>query len=406
MDKKNLAAGDMGSKPIRTHPNSYETVPKVAAEIQKKPEQDLRQSIHNIFDKSASPHVLASACKAASAVRLDTLLPVEGFVQSRSLVCTDQSSEDQVDGHIEREEWLESSPGFDVLVDDGSKNLNEDDPEHLLDREGRELNGRFLGYDFDDHIENDPIYPDARMLYEQDIHDSYDLLDDESTYDDVRKYPMHSRERMLDRIPPQKRKFLPMGQSFNGWSGMDLRGHLQKRRLIDVHSGQDLSRRLSSSHPSGQSKEKPRQQGTGRLHGRLASQVESNNFESHFENEAVFNGDNQRHRSIHSCVNRSKQHFKEKRQGKQFFPSSEVPRKEASKKRSPEEYTLFTAPKTLAQIKEEKRKALENGDSFGSEDFQGPKSLSEILKDKSRLCAAIGGNNGNSLLEIDHYQHE
>ncbi|CAK9150150.1 unnamed protein product [Ilex paraguariensis] len=393
MDKKTSAAGDAGSAPLTARPKAYETVLKETAGIQVKAKHDLHQfSPHNLAEQSTAPHVSASACEEAATVRLDTLLPAEGFEQNRSLQCSDQSSEDPVDGHIEREEWLESPPGFDVLVDNGSENLgNEDDTEYLLDGEGRELNGQFVGYDYEDP-EYDPACPDVGILYEQEMH-SYDLLDDENTYDYGRKSPVHSRETMLDHVSPRKRKFLPMEQSFNGRSGMDLRDHLRKRRVIDVPSGNHFSRRPHSSRLIGRIGDRPRWQGTQRPHSRLASRVENNNTGSHFENEALSNGANQQGRSIHSRINMSGQHFKEKRLGRQQFLSSEVPRKAASKKlRSTEDSTLFTGPKTLAQLKEEKKKTQENGDSFGttgpsdfttSEEFQGPKRLSEILKDKS-----------------------
>uniref|UniRef100_A0A5B6YN98 Putative zinc finger CCCH domain-containing protein 34-like isoform X2 n=1 Tax=Davidia involucrata TaxID=16924 RepID=A0A5B6YN98_DAVIN len=410
LENKTSIGSDAGSAPIETHPNSCETVPKRIAGLQIIPKEDIHQSAPNIVtEQITSPHISASEGEEAAAVRSDSLIPAEGFIQSRSPICTNQSSEEQVDDHIEREEWLESSPGFDVLVDDGSENLGyEDDPEYLLahDREGRELNNHFLGYDYEDHVEYDPAYPDAGIMYEQDIHDTSDHLDNEHTNDYVRNIPGRSRERMLDPILTRKRKFLPMDLTIDGRRAADLREHLKKRRMVDGHPVTHFSRRHDSSRLIGRSQERSRQQRTRRLHGRLASEVENNIVGSHYENEILLNGANQRGRFRHSRINRSRQHYKEKRQAKHQSLSSEVSRKLTSKKGgSVEEFTIFTGPKTLAEIKEEKRKARENGDSFGklehssrttSEDFQGPKPLSEILKDKRRTGSIMDGNNNSS----------
>lgn len=71
----------------------------------------------------------------------------------------------------------------------------------------------------------------------------------------------------------------------------------------------------------------------------------------------------------------------------------------ASRKRLTEEDPkMFAAPKTLAQIREEKRRRTEDADpvegtgpSGGRErgDFAGPKSLSEILKDKRKVSSVL-----------------
>ncbi|KAA8523033.1 hypothetical protein F0562_009456 [Nyssa sinensis] len=368
---------DTGSAPIETHPNSCETAPKRAAEIQNKTKEELHQSAPNIGTvQIASPHISASESEETAAIRSGSLLPADSFIQSRSHLCTDQSSEEQVDGHIEREEWLESSPGFDVLVDDRSENLDYDcDPECLLalGGEGKELSNHFLGYDYDDHIE---------------------------------KIPGRSRERMLDPTLPHKRQFLPMELAIDGWRGVDLRYHLKKRRIIDGCPVTHFSRRHNSSQWIGQSRERSRRQRTQWLHGRFASEVENNIIGSHGENEIMLNGASKQGRFRHSRTNRFRRRFKEKKHSKHQSLPSEVSRKPASKKRrSTEESAMFTGPMTLAEIKEEKRKASENGDSsvkmerssrITSEDFQGPKPLSEILKDKRRLGLVMDDSNDSS----------
>nr|GME20474.1 zinc finger CCCH domain-containing protein 34-like [Ipomoea batatas] len=87
-----------------------------------------------------------------------------------------------------------------------------------------------------------------------------------------------------------------------------------------------------------------------------------------------------------------RQHFKRIHSKKLPF-LSQVSRMGVSKKReSTDKSKLFSAPKTLSQIKEEKRRA--KGDwNLGpqlsgtnvEDEFQGPKSLAEILQSKRSI---------------------
>ncbi|CAL5339392.1 unnamed protein product [Camellia sinensis] len=376
LENKASARSDAGSAPIETFPIPSEAAPKREAEIQSTLKEDVQSALNNVKDQSASPHLSTSDCEETS-VRSDTLLLEKGLIQSRSLVCTDQSSEEQVDGPIEREDWLESSPGFDVLVGDISEGLGyEDDQEYLLsvDRDGRELNGNFLGYDYEDRVEYDPTYHDAGILNDQERRDSHDQFDNyEQRFDYIRKVHGCSREKKM--LDPRKRKLLTVDLVIDGRRGVDLRDHLKKHRVIDGLPVTRFSRRNTntSSFLADRSRERSRQ------HGRFRD----------------------------SFSNRPRQHYKEKRQSKPHFLSSEISRKPVSRKRRlTEESTMFTGPKTLAQIKEEKRKAPENGYSSGglighssqttSEEFQGPKPLSEILKDKKKLGPVLDANNDSS----------
>ncbi|KAK2966288.1 hypothetical protein RJ640_018099 [Escallonia rubra] len=353
----------------------------------------------DIVEKSASPVMSASESELAAAVRSGSLLPPEGYIQSRSFSGGGQSSEEQVDGHmLEGEECSESSAGLDVLVDDRLENLGyEDDSEYLLSRdtEGRELNGHFMAYEYQEPVEYDPAYPDEGIQYEQEIHDSYDgHLDKEHTYGYMRDIPGHSRRRRSNHVSSRKRKFLPAELVSDGRRGIDLRDHLMKRRMMDGCSETYFSRRHYSPRLSGGSREKPRRQGSWRLNGRLKSVLEINNAGSPSENKILMNGFNQRDRSMGYHVNRSRQLLKGKRQ---HFHASEVSRKSAfNKRRSTEGPIVFTGPKTLEQIKEEKQKTRENDfylektehfSRTASENFQAPKPLSEILKDKRGLGA-------------------
>ncbi|KAM7512725.1 hypothetical protein LguiB_011600 [Lonicera macranthoides] len=362
LEKKISTGSDTGSTHIDANPNPSKTVvPIKTADDSSTPDkakQEFQQLLtpNNIEERSDSPQMMSASEGDDEA---------EGFIQG--------SSDENFNGdHIEREDWLESSPGFDVLVNDRLENLGyEDDPEYLLDQSTV----------YEDPVEYNPQYQEGRILYEQGI-TSFGDLDNELTFDYIRKNPIRSRERMLNPLPGRKRKFL---STDTGRRGVDLRDHLKKRRVFDGPFETCFSRKHGLTRVIGRSRERP--QGPGRFGSRL-------------ENETLFKGKPRRPR-----LNKSRPQVKERRQGKQF-PSSEVLRKPVSKKRKTnEEPSVFTGPKTLHQIKEEKKRAEQNGDSFGktrnsgrsgSEDFQGPKPLSEILKDKRRPGLVTDGYNDSS----------
>jgi len=129
--------------------------------------------------------------------------------------------------------------------------------------------------------------------------------------------------------------------------------------------------------------------------------VGKNTIESHRENGTFLNGANQHGLLRHSLQDRSKKNFRKRRLPKRHF-SSEVSREPVEReRRSTQESTTFTGPKTLTQIKEEKKKAEDNGDCIWKvgnssrttlSNFQGPKPLSEILKGKGRLDSVWDGD--------------
>lgn len=398
LENKTSAGSETGSAPAETHLNPSESASKLPINLNFLPKEELQQAVPKIlFLQSASPQI--AVCEYDDAViRSESLIPAEGFIQGRSHVCTDQSSEEQVEDDIEPEERWESSPGFDVLVDDKSENLGyEDDPEYLLDldREHRELNSHFLVYDFEDSVEYNPMYPDAELLCERDICDGFEHLDDEHLFTNVERVPGYSRGKMLGSILSRKRKLVPMELAVGDCNDMDLRNHLRRRRVIDDCRISGSSRRHGSSHLIDRSQKRPQRHGMGpRLHRRLASEVGKYTIESLGENGTFLNGANQHGLLRRSQQDRSKKHFRKRRLPKRHF-SSEVSRKPIEReRRSTQESNTFTGPKTLDQIKEEKKKAEDNGDyiwKFGNSsrttlaNFQGPKPLSEILKGKRRL---------------------
>ncbi|KAK0570468.1 hypothetical protein LWI29_001611 [Acer saccharum] len=385
--------GNVGTAQAETHSSPLEHASKPTVVMRVLSKDDLLKSSPKIMP-SALPHMSVSEGEEAVVIKSVSMVPAEGFIQTRSHLFTEQICDEQVDDQIEPEDRWESSPGFDVLVDNDNRSENlgyEDDSEYILsiDREHRELNNLVLGYDFEDPVEYDPMYPDA---YEHNVCSGYDGVDNEHIFYNVREPPRHARETMLDLISPRKRKFLPM-KSFNDHSSVDLRDYLRKRKVVDGNPIIHSSRRHESSRVVSRSQERGRRHGMGQqLRGRLASQIGKNYMELQRGNGTRLNSTNQHEWFMHSYSSRSRQHNKEKRLPKRHSHSSQVPRKLVSREsRSTQNSITFSGPKTLAEIKEENKKAEEHGDCFekmgrsssASADFQGPKPLSEILKKKS-----------------------
>ncbi|KAF2310659.1 hypothetical protein GH714_016115 [Hevea brasiliensis] len=347
----------------------------------------------NVIVQSPFPEVALRHCEEAVAVKSDFLLQSDSFIQSRSHVCTDLSSVQQVDGYVEPQECWESSPGFDVLVDDKSGNLvYEDDQEYLLalDREHRELNNHFQGYEFED-LEYDRTYCDTEVMYKQETYDSFDCLDNVHIFDDVGNSSGFSSDRILDSSLRRKRKLLPMELRV-----VDLQDRWRKYRVNNGLPVIRSTRRHDSTRLLGRGREKPQRPGFSQwLQGRLASKVGKNVFDSFEDNGILLNCANQNGWRRHSRLNRSRLQNRGKRQAKGQFLSSEVLRKPVPRERKyNNSSTEFTGPKSLAQIKEEKKKAEDNGDYTGKTgnsnrmalaDFEGPKPLSEILEDKRKM---------------------
>lgn len=355
-EKKTSMCSDMGSAPVETQ--SFGIVSERVAGTKIKTEKLLYQHTgdnvaeqsrpDNVAEQSVSPLVSSSPRGEITANRSNSPVP-EVFV--RSLVSTVESSDDQDLDPIEREEWLESSPGFDVLVNNASEDfIYEDDAGYLLhhDVEDRENYDQPLGYDYEDKSEYDPAHPDLRIAFGQG-HDSFQYVDDEDIRNSITKVPFYEKERALDCTFQQKRKHFETDLGYKCRSGVDLRDFLKKRRVID------------GQYPTySQIRERPPMLPRRHLQGRLASKIEVHSVGSRSH---LNGGVHKPARYRHSHVGRSRHHFKERRQGKQQNHLSEFSGKKSSRKqRSTEESALFTGPKTLAQIKEEKQKAQENRD--------------------------------------------
>ncbi|XP_042498841.1 zinc finger CCCH domain-containing protein 34-like [Macadamia integrifolia] len=398
IENKTSTGSDAGAASIVTLPNPSEITSKPALSIQSG--HDNQESVPNtVVERSPSPEISVPECEEVR-IKSENPLPTEDFIEGGSPSCQEQSSEEHAAaGPIVPEEWWESSPGFDVLVDDGSENLGyEDDPEYLLapDGDARELHNHLLQYDYEDPAAYDPMeYTDAGNLYKHGHYESYEHLESDDISDYIHRGSDHSR--MVDPILFPKRKFLPRDPEIDGKNSVDLRDRLRKRRRMDSRLMSRNPRRHGSAHLNDRMRERPGRHGMADpLHGRLASEVGKNTIGSHGDKVAGPN-DNHRGRFTHSQLrqNRSRHRERERRrQGRPEFLPSEVSRGTAPRdRRHMQESSEFSGPKTLDQIREEKRKARENKNGFGSTarskrtssvDFQGPKPLSEILKDKRK----------------------
>ncbi|GMJ15670.1 hypothetical protein HRI_005236200 [Hibiscus trionum] len=354
---------------------------------------DVQQSVpRTMLKKNVSPRTSAFELAQADFVRSQSLLLKEGVTKTRSPTCTDESLEAQWD-QIEREERWESSPGFDVLVDNKSDDLDyENDSEYPMDPEGEQREYLF-SYDYEDSIQRDTRYPDVEFPYDRDVYDAFEGSDKEYIFDPVRNPSSRPRDRRMSGsiFPQKRRRLLPVELSID----VDLRDYLSERRVVEGNPLNCLTR-SEYSHLINRSLERPPRRKMGRKSsGRLASKVGKHSIESMGGQGGFRNGTttNRLGRLKHSEPNHSiGRPYREKRLPRRESVPFEVSRNLLSRERKPKDAsTAFTGPKTLAQIREEKRKTEGNGGKTrhcigtASADFQGPKPLSEILKGKERL---------------------
>ncbi|XP_022755115.1 zinc finger CCCH domain-containing protein 32-like isoform X2 [Durio zibethinus] len=259
LDYKTSREIDAGAAPTETHPNPSKTASISSKDMDAQLKVDHQQSVpKTMIQKSVFPKTSVSELGQADFVKSQSLLLKKGITQSRSPTCTDESSEEQMDDQVEPEEWLESSPGFDVLVDNKSEDLDyENDSEYLLGPDG-EQREHFLSYDYEDSVQHETSYPNLEFSNDLDVYDAYEGSDNEYIFDNVRNPSAHPRDRRLDSIFFEKRKrLLPVELSIGKQIGMDLRDYLRKRRVVKGNPLNCLSRRSEYSHLIGQSWERP-----------------------------------------------------------------------------------------------------------------------------------------------------
>lgn len=320
---------------------------------------------------------------------------------TRSPVHEVQPTDDWLDNDMESEEWLEeSSPGFDVLVDDGPDQLGyQEEAEYLSNfdmEQGQELtHGReslipmtdeMLQFDYES-MHDDLGYTEGGSQY---AHRSYDPYEEHrhSSYDHVN---WHKRKTFDGRVSEgtvmSERRGLSLERYSRQSEKPDLRHRLGKIRRVDRAQIDDKSkRRLQSDSRSGDFQHGHRQRGNEqryhhdaitrrqhvtrhnkmRVHSRMPSGSGGLPRGSFHEVELNCEGTTEKvhWRSLsgrHDSSEHIRSRHKEKERGRIYAdvaaPSeSSVFRKPSTRNETGKNATDFAKPKTLEQIKEEKRK--------------------------------------------------
>lgn len=389
LETKTSGRTDTGVAPVKKHPTPSEMpiTSNNSLEInQKEPVQ--KSTVKNTVELNSSPQTYVSEREEIGAIKRVSSEPEEGSTKSDSEPSfgSEHSSEELVDGNIVRDEWWDSSPGFDVLVDGKREDMAyEDDPEYLQALEGNDEDRECLlvqqGYV--DQID----YRERGFVQ----YDPYERIDGEDR-DDIDRYPpRQTLDRKVGRAlsHSHKRKLFSVELPVGAHDNVDLRDYLRKRRM--VVDGYLETRALG--HDLGRVRDERRERlhtraPNQRLHRRIASKVERNGV-----------GFSRRRASVPNTLPRINPRNLQQNGSRQYngvrrrVPlSSETQRRSFSKReRSPHDYSVsFAGPKSLAEIKERKREGLPTKN--GSVAFEGPKPLSEILKDKKKTTSSQDGN--------------
>ncbi|XP_031473047.1 zinc finger CCCH domain-containing protein 34-like [Nymphaea colorata] len=347
-------------------------------------------------ERCSSPQACAPEADDSTVRSSKSLLPEEDdyvSLQPDLLEC----SEDHMNG-TEREEWWESSPGLDVLVDDESE-FEEDVKYTLLrDRGVDQFHRRLLQHDYEDagRFEH---YSEAELPRRHVTFDGYEAT--EYVYDSMQRTAMQFRVRMPEQLVPYGRRRVRQYETEGGYrNSVDLRDHLKKRRTDYGRFGY-----YSGDHPHLLHKSDTGKGQQGRCisvqkHERMSSQVAKNRIVQYSKADSNLRSNKKHGRSGHAKSRHVKrqEHDKLKRKPN-FTVRSEIARGQCQNDIwSTQKTDGFAGPKSLSQIKEEKKRVRESEDGLKcleqndcanwcrdmSHQFQGPKSLNELLKDKIR----------------------
>ncbi|KAI3929729.1 hypothetical protein MKX01_025897 [Papaver californicum] len=395
---------------------------KSAVKVQFRPQEVAPQPVKSkVLERS--PSLQASLpSNEEEPVKSDTPLSAEDVSEENPSPEQKSSGEQVEEEHIEREEWWESSPGLDVLVDNESEGY-EDDHEYVPVHDGEvgRLHNHMLQSEYEDSVGYDPMeYTGAEVMYVSGVHDVYCDLDEEKMFDYACGASKHLMHRHLDHVPCGMRKILPRKVEVKGRNDMDLRDELRKRKRLEGYQPYRSPRRYGPTSLEIKGEEHPR------LHRmshhphprRLASKVSHRTIGYGSQNDRDISGVDKKSLLSLSETRRSnfRQHENENRRRPHFLPSEASPKVPINRRKRgrPDATTpgLFTGPKSLAQIKEEKMKPMEAGrrERFWSKrhqgDFQGPKPLNEILKEKKRSGVNDSSNSPRLKQENDRIGNE
>ncbi|KAL9242426.1 hypothetical protein vseg_016421 [Gypsophila vaccaria] len=292
---------------------------------------------------------------------------------------SDRSSEDLVDGNVVRDEWWESSPGFDVLVDGKTHDLAyEDDLEyipHQIESDG-DRDPVFVQYGFEANC-------DKSRFFSNGLYDSSEHLDSELITNYGSFSPRCRRDKEVGHIDSRKRKFCSVESSVRGCNIVDLRDHLRRKRMIDCYlDTHDLRHDLVQRRYDG-TETIVRLHSNYRSHGRLASSVERNGVLLDRQTTGVAaSGLRIRPRNL-----QRNDHMKFN--GLRRHNSSGFGRRRSYLKRENYSTKLTKAAKSRSHSKTEDDKRQEYRNKNVSVDFEGPKPLSEILKEKKKTIDLV-----------------
>ncbi|KAH7681734.1 CCCH zinc finger domain-containing protein [Dioscorea alata] len=340
----------------------------------------------------------------------NSLSPVE-HVNGLSTIIPDQSSEELMKEYAESDEGYMSSSGFDVLVDDGSELVYENDTDYLpFHEKDSELHGHILQYDFEGSAGCVPQNYTDTGYYDHAIFEAYDHLGERyipDYYHRVLENPRESEsereERERERLPLpmyyHKREPLPREHAMGSGNAVDLRDHLKKRRKMEDRLPFHHSRRHPSYRDQQSSRERPARHLRDR---RLESEVGKTMTDSSVsEIKSVLDNGHRESRSGYPQFNRhgrsrlGERGSRRRMKAPSAFSSKNLKASVSKESRDACSPADFTGPKTLAQIREEKTRMQSPGSHLGdpgtphhgriaSVDFEGPKPLTELLKEKKR----------------------
>lgn len=318
----------------------------------------------------------------------------------RSCVRHGQPPDDRLQNGVEHDEWLgESSPGFDVLVDNGPDQLSHHEdadyrPNHDIEIGRGTVNGRernkkreFPRFDYDHPSMHERTgYSDAEYQYNHGTYDQYK----HRGYDHVgRKQLNPFDDRATERSIVRERRSLSNEDDVEQNNIGDLRHRISKRRKFGSAKAVDNSpkrQHLDAQHGDFHHSHRLwddehrhhdvtyrdlSQQGlpqnNRRLHGRI--QVEAGGFkrDSSENADSDYEGNSERFRYKSSPGRRGRSdHYRSTYQGKDrgrilpeaaALPESRSSRSQNFKNNDTRTDTIsFAGPKTLAQIKQEKNR--------------------------------------------------
>ncbi|XP_072964488.1 zinc finger CCCH domain-containing protein 34-like [Typha angustifolia] len=372
--------------------------------------KEVLQQPHDLLEEeSSSVEVTVSECEEPATDMPNNEFPFFAY-------SSDQSSKKLTEEHTKPDEWLESSPGFDVLVDDeAQQSTHEDELDYHLaqERESEVLHGNFIHYGFKESADYLSDYPNSGHSYEPSMYGSYDSLDEYPDY--AGRSLEHFSDRKLEPTLHRKRKYLFRGHGEDARDGADLREHLSKNRGIGIgllHHNCQIhcnSREQLVSHKVGW-----HQSRFGLEPGNISITSKHNEIKfklNYRQKHGCLGGYPPSDR--HARTRRRERGSRRRRKSKRLPSNSEVLKHSSPKVKSIVTTATFAGPKTLAQIKEEKNRTKTNvdgmprytGRSLSYNDFERPKLSNEFLKDKKGPPTVCGKNTGRGSTSTEEHPH-